>query len=468
MILDKFTFAYLAYVMRLSWFQAAGMLNTKHCKMNQLKMGGSKGSFLMTDEKLWYRLNNVGKLYSFIISPQSTTLFRISATLTSNISPAILQQALKEALRRYPFFQVQLKKGIFWYYFEETTKVPEVMQEVYYPCMGLSMKKRGAFPFRVLYFNRKISLEISHSMTDGSGASLFLKELIMQYLQLKESISFKEETVTNKQLKKENEDAFLNYYDKKVPALPTRSDNPYKLPIEMDKKGLYHITTGIIRIKDLKQQARKFNTNLNSYLLTVYIASILRIQRKKNELSRPIVINVPVDLRNYFSSETMRNFFVSITPSIDPRLGQYHFEEILEEVTLELKRSLSTKRLKQRIKHSVGVEKAFYLRMIPLPLKNMVTPYLYSAFGEKQYTSGLSNLGLFTLPDEIESYVERIECYPPPSSGNKVKCVVISFKNHAFISFGNLSSDRLLEREFFRFLRELGTDVKVETNEEVN
>lgn len=422
----------------------------------------------MKNEKLWYRLNNVGKLYSFIISSRSTTLFRLSATMTTVVNPQLLQQALTATLERFPFFQVQLKKGLFWYYFEETRKVPIVSEEAYYPCMSLSMKRRGTFPFRVLYFNRKISVEISHSMTDGNGVFKFLKELIVQYLRLKESISFKEESVDHEQLKVETEDAFSKHYERNIPALSTHFDDSYKLPIEIDKKGLYHITTGIIEIEELKQKAREHGAPLNLFFIAVYIDVILNIQRKSGDDPKPIVINVPVDLRSFFPSETMRNFFMSITPAIDPRLGEYHFHEILEEIKLELQRFLTAKQLKQRIKHSVGVEKALYLRMIPLPLKNLMAPYIYSAFGEKQYTSGFSNLGIFKVPDEMEPFIERIECYPPPSIGNKVKGAMIGFKNHTYISFGNLSSNRLLEREFFRRLRKLGMHVKVETNEEGN
>lgn len=420
----------------------------------------------MNNKKLWYRLNNVGRLYSFIVSPRSTTLFRLSATMTDRISPYYLQEALQATLVRFPFFQVQLKKGFFWYYFEETEMLPKVMEEAYYPCMGLFMKRRGAFPFRVLYFKRKISIEISHSMTDGSGAARFLKELIAQYLKLKESTSFDKDPVSQKQLEMENEDAFIKYYDKNIPALATHSDAPYKLPLEIDKKGLYHITTGIVKVEDLKQKAKEYHTSLNLFLMAVYITSILTIQQKMEVAPRPVAINVPVDLRSFFPSKTMRNFFVSVTPTIDPRLGGYDFNEILNELELEMQRFLTPKKLKQRIRYSVGVEKALYLRMIPLPLKNIVAPYLYSTFGEKQYTSGLSNLGIFEVPDEMEPFIERIETYPAPSAGNKVKCVVVSFKNHAYISFGNVSSNRMLEREFFQCLRKFGIAIKIETNEE--
>ncbi|TRM10600.1 hypothetical protein FH966_02050 [Lentibacillus cibarius] len=54
-------------------------------------------------------------------------------------------------------------------------------------------------------------------------------------------------------------------------------------------------------------------------------------------------------------------------------------------------------------------------------------------FGEGQYTSGLSNLGVVRMPEEMEEYVKKVECYPPPSIGNKVKGMITSYKDYMFI-----------------------------------
>lgn len=422
----------------------------------------------MGNEKSWYKLDNAGKLYSSIISSRATTLFRLSATLTSQIDPTYLQRALELTLERYPFFKVQLKQGFFWYYFEGIEQMPKVEKEMYYPCISLSIKKRGSFPYRVYYYNNRIALELSHSMTDGTGGLQFLNELIKQYLHLQESIPIEVENISSEQLQMETENAFRKYYDKKIPAPRTRVGSSYKLPLELDKKGYYHIVTGIVSVEALKQKAKEYNVSITIFLTAVYIQCLLKIQEKTSRRKRPIVINVPVNMRAFFPSDTMRNFFVSITPSIDARLGEYDFEEIIQELNIEFSRLLTPKKLKQYIKRSVISEKSLALRLMPSPIKDIVAPSIYSFFGEGQYTSGLSNLGIVQVPSEMEEFIERIECYPPPSIGNKVKVILISYKQHMYISFGNLSRDRVVEREFFRSLRQLGIEVTVETNDEEN
>src|SRR5699024_9133042 len=127
---------------------------------------------------------------------------------------------------------------------------------------------------------------------------------------------------------------------------------------------------------------------------------------------------------------------------------------------------LTPKKLSQYIKQSVIGEKSLALRLMPSTIKDMVAPSIYSFFGEGQYTSCLSNLGLIQMPEEMEDYIERVECYPPPSIGNKLKAMITSYQDHMYISFGNLSRDRMLEREFFRRIRRLGMEVTIETNDE--
>ena len=43
----------------------------------------------------------------------------------------------------------------------------------------------------------------------------------------------------------------------------------------------------------------------------------------------PVRIALPVNLRRFFPSKTLRNFISMVYPSIDPRLGNYTFEEIV-------------------------------------------------------------------------------------------------------------------------------------------
>lgn len=419
----------------------------------------------------WFRLDNAGKLYPSIMSSRVSTLFRLSVTLYEIVDPEILQNALNILMPRFPYFQVNLKSGIFWYYFVHTSKIPLVEEEIFYPCMNMEVKKRGKFPFRVLYYNKRISVEFSHSITDGTGGLIFLKSLIVEYFRLKGI----ETTGTEGFFKynetphiEEYEDAFKKYYNKKIPK-PPKKDRAFKFPFSLEEKGVYHIVTGIIPSKAILSKAKEFNVSLTEFLLALYFQSILEIiysmpSKKRKKLIKPIILNVPVNLRGIYPSKTMRNFFISVTPKIDPRLGIYSFEEIIKYVHYFMKTEIDKRYINQQIKMNVKSELSIILRLFPLPLKNLVLPIAYNIVAESRYTSGLSNMGKITMPKEIEEYIDRFDLYPPPSQGNIIKVAVISYRDKLNITFGKLTNSNDVERIFFRKIRKMNIPVKIETN----
>lgn len=177
-----------------------------------------------------------------------------------------------------------------------------------------------------------------------------------------------------------------------------------------------------------------------------------------------IVINLPVDLRRIFPSTTMRNFFVSLTPSIDLRLGHYELDEIIEYLNGYMKLHINRKHLCRHISRNVMNERKLLIRLLPLALKNLMMPMLYIWFGERGYTSSISNLGPVVLPEEIEPYVEAVEFFPAPSEVNKIKMCISAYGDSIFMSFGRTTERTDIEKNFFRRLIKMGVPVKLETN----
>ncbi len=419
--------------------------------------------------KDWFRLDNAAKIYPSITSTRVSTVFRISATLYKKVEPNILQEALDSIIERFPYYKVNLKRGIFWYYFDYTIKKPEIKKETYYPCMFMFFKRKNRYPFRVLYYKKRISIEISHIITDGTGATTFLKSLLAEYFRL---LGFEVErcedifTADQEVDQEEMEDAFHKYYDKKIPN-PPRLKKAFHFPFKFNKKGEYNIITGIISSKALLSTSKKYHATLTQFLLAVYIDSIQEfIKTYDLKRYRPIVLNVPVNLRKIYPSKTMRNFFISITPEIDFRLGDYSLEEIIKLVQNYMQRMLNRKYLNQYIHRNVKNEKTVLLRLVPLGIKNIFMPIIYNRFGERNYTSSISNIGKITMPKPIDEQIERFEFYPPPSEGNIIKIGMASYKDNVYISFGSLTKTTEIEKLFFRRIRKMGIDVKIETNRE--
>ena len=81
----------------------------------------------------WRRLDNTGKLFAMVTGEDLSNVFRVSAVLAEEVDGARLQEALKQTLPEFQVFQVKLRRGFFWNYFESNTREPEVELETPYP-----------------------------------------------------------------------------------------------------------------------------------------------------------------------------------------------------------------------------------------------------------------------------------------------------------------------------------------------
>lgn len=415
----------------------------------------------------WYRLDNAAKLYPAITSTQITTVFRLSATLFNTVDPMILKKALGKMSKRLPYFLVNLKRGLFWYYFEKTDFVPLPEEETFFPCMFLEYKTGPSLPFRVLYYKKKISLEISHSITDGTGAITLLKSLIAEYfvqsgidIGAHKGIVQADTIIENEEF----EDSFHTYYRKDMPQAPALA-KAYRLKFPPVPKGEYIITTGIVAVDGIIELSKENNCTVTEFFIALYYDTLQDYMKNYNgKKFLPVVIHIPVNLRRLFPSKTMRNFFAGITPSIDFRLGDYSFDEIVSIIRNYMKMAITEKNLSQQICYNVKQEKTFWIRLVPLWLKKHVLKIVYRQYEEKRITSSLSNLGDISMPKEVEQLIERFEFYPTPSSGIIKKIGMLSYMGKMYISFGSLTYDKTIEKLFFRKLRKSGLAVKIESN----
>ncbi|MCP3921627.1 MAG: hypothetical protein GY714_03485 [Desulfobacterales bacterium] len=418
-------------------------------------------------KKNWYRLDNTAKLYPAITSTQATSVFRLSATLKKMVEPSLLKKALVRISKRFPLFTVRLKRGFFWYYYEKTDIDPVPEEEKFFPCMFLEYKKEGFLPFRVLYYKRKISLEISHSITDGTGAITFLKSLIVEYFAQKGVPCDLFQGIVRPEMPIEDcesEDSFQHYYKKGLPDPPPLA-KAYKLNYKSIPMGEYLITTGIVDVKNILAASKEYTCTVTQYFIAHYFDTLQDLFRLNSDYKQlPVVINIPVNLRNIFPSKTMRNFFAGISPAIDFRLGHYSFAELILIAQNYMKTAITEKKLAQQISYNVQQEKPLWIRVVPLWLKKQIVKIVYRNYGENRMTTSLSNLGDVVMPGEIEDQIDRFEFYPPPSDGTMKKVSMLSYRGKMYISFGSLTNDKTVEKLFFRKLRKAGFAVKIESN----
>jgi len=133
----------------------------------------------------WMPLDNAAKIYPAARRQNWSNVFRLSSTLTEDVDREVLQSALDVTGRRFPSIAVRLRRGVFWYYLQQLSKMPQIREESCYPLTRMSKAETRKCAFRVIVYKRRIAIEIFHSLTDGTGAMIFLKSLVAEYLQQK-------------------------------------------------------------------------------------------------------------------------------------------------------------------------------------------------------------------------------------------------------------------------------------------
>ncbi|MBQ3085589.1 MAG: alpha/beta hydrolase fold domain-containing protein [Clostridia bacterium] len=426
---------------------------------------------MVRENKLrWMRLDNAAKIYPAARRQNWSNVFRLSATLKEEVDPAVLQSALDCTARRFPSIAVRLRRGFFWYYLQQLAEVPPVREESSYPLTRMSKEETRKCAFRVLYYKRRIAVEIFHSLTDGTGALIFLKSLVAEYLQQKHGVHIPAENGVLGRLEEpseaELEDSFQKYSGPM--AASRRENNAWRVLGTPEADGFLHLTCFELSVRELLDQAHAHGVSLTVFLCAVMMQALQTMQREKvpnRRRRKAIKVLLPVNLRNLYESRSMRNFALYTTPEILPRLGEYSFEEICKVIRCCMETEITPKQMSMKIAANVNSERLMAVRVMPLFVKNIVMKAVFDTVGERKSCLTLSNLGVARLPKEMEPFVERMDFILGVQATAPYNCGVISCGDTVYINFIRNIRESELEYHFFRALQAFGLSVRVQSNE---
>ena len=416
-------------------------------------------------DKEWFRLDNAAKIYPAARNTRWNNVFRMSCVLKEEVKPDILQQALEDVIDRFPSFRVTLKKGFFWYYFQFVTAKPKIQEEKNYPCTMMRLKGNG-YIFRVLYFSHRISLEVFHSITDGTGNITFLKTLVARYCELcgahiadyGDVLHYDDDPTLE-----EVEDSFKRYVDKSKGTISRTEPTAYQIKGQKEKRGVLDITQGSMPFEQLHKVAKSYGCTINTYLASVAAYVLLRRQLYENKSKKkPVKIQIPINLRKIFPSVTMRNFAGFFNTSIPPE--EQTFEEICKSMTSQIKDYVTPEYCQKFINSNVSIEQVPLIRVAPRFLKTFFMNMSFYAVGEKLMSVCLSNVGNVVMPPELNEYIDRFEFIIGPQKYIDHAMTAITYNGTSLVTFSRTIKNPILERDFFKVLVEHGIDVTINTN----
>ncbi len=419
----------------------------------------------------WSRLDTAGNLYPAIESLNFPGVYRLVITLKTEIDKELLQKALNTVIKRFPTFSVKLKHGLFWYYFEPNPKYPKLLPDTNYPCRRINTRKSNDYLFQVLFKEKTIAVEVFHALTDGGGSIIFLKTLVAEYLKLS-GIPIPSESgvfdCSSEPSAEESENSFLRYYKGKLKR-PMKESSVFHPTGTYLPHYVYKVISGKLPMNQVLEKAREQGVSLTEYITAVIIYSLYQLQEKQHGLHRrkAIRLSVPVNLRSYYPSKTLRNFSLFVKPGINPDLGNYTFEEVLHQIHHAIRYELSEKYISAALSAHVSLEKNPVVRVVPLFIKNIAISIVFRNFGENKFSGTMSNLGRFEIPESMEKHIEQFYFVIGPNKINPVNCSAVSFKSYLNLTFGRSIHETELEHAVFTHFIKAGIPVTISTETEM-
>lgn len=411
----------------------------------------------------WSRLDNAAKIFPPVSGKDDTKVFRFSCELFEEVDEGLLQRALDRTLEDFPGFGYVLKRGMFWYYLEENAAQPPVRLEDAPPCGILYRDSRSPL-FEVTYFGPRVNLEVYHALTDGTGAVQFLKTLVCYYLTLRHADSLKGLILSSDfdaSAAQRMNDSFAQHYTGNAdhrPPVP-KAGPMHRLRGARTPERRLKIIEGVVPADRVLECARARGVSLTA-LLTAALMCAIHEDMTARERKRLVGVSIPINLRKYFNSQSVRNFFSVINVAHDFSAGPTDLDGVALAVKDYLARELTPEYLQARLDRLGELENRMVARIVPLPVKNLILRFFYRR-SEKAYTTTLSNIGPIEMPEALRPHIKMFDVC---NSTRDLQVCLCSFGNILTISFTAQLVGTDIQRRFFRTLTGMGIPVEIIAN----
>lgn len=440
------------------------------------------------ESKNWIRLDNASNIFLAAQNEIDTKVFRMTIEFTETIEPTLLQHALNNIYEEYPLFHNVLRRGVFWYYLEESDVNPRVQQEEDTPMTAIYETGQKNFLFRVLYNKNRVHLEVFHALTDGTGALWFFEDLLTEYVRLRYETQDEGLYSITKREKADLEDSFKRYFiEKKDKRQFNRLVDPFiKLykeqtapkkvvlyPFEQSTDKNVHQIKGTLTpdnrprivnaqfdVKDTLQLAREMKVSLTIYLTAIYVLSVYQTSQSQKDQTT-ISVSIPINLRQFFPSATVRNFFSTTTVEYTFKKNKEpSLKDICQKLNQQFKTQLEKNAIEERLKRYVEFEKNPFARVVLRPVKDFILKMI-NKLNNRKITVAMSNLGSLNLPDQMSKHVK--DFYFTTSVIRPQFCM-ISYKDKLNVTFCSPFVETETYQYFINYLTDQGLEASVDVN----
>ncbi len=418
------------------------------------------GGFYARPSVMWFPLDDAAKIYPISMDHGSQQVFRISIYFKEDVIPELLQMALTFTIKRFASFATTLKKGFFWHYLDTVKKRFPIEEEHNLPCQPIKVSSSGSQSFRLMYHQNRVSAEFFHVLTDGTGAMTFFKSLTAEYLRLCGTTAPLGDIwdVNDTPTREEFENAFV-----KVEKAKTSSGFVDKPAAQMNGRMTRRKPCRILHFKmdadKLRAVAKSYGATVTAYLL---MQMFYACSASTDELTGDINIQLPINMRKFYPSKTVRNFsmYCGIRIPIE-KIGDK--EALLAEINAQLLQKAEKEKMREMITAAVNIVSS--IRVIPLAIKQPIAKMIYGILGEKIYTTTFSNLGVVNFPEEFMEHIDSMDFCLGAQVTNRLACTAITCAGKLTFSISKMTLDPAFEEKMHQLLLADGIEIMVEGSE---
>lgn len=463
--------------------------------------------------RVWVRLDNASNIFLAARTDADSKVFRLSAELDQEVDPRLLQDALDAAYDRYRLYHAVLRRGVFWYYLQDSGLRPLVTAEELPTCAPIYQQDRRHLLFRVSHHRQRIILEVFHALSDGTGALWFLSDLVTSYVKLRypepqrpsedapgiadspndlvrADAGAKHGSDAASPTHELAADSFAHYFRRRrrgravvsefsrvavsavlavagnqlSPSPAAGNDRPPRPP----RKKVHRVSgtrtpdnrTRVVEltmpVTDVLTLARAEGVALTMYLTALFFEAVRRSSGRLGK-TRTLAASVPVNLRQFFPSTSARNFFATIRVEHTYGEGADDLGSVCRHLERQFRPRATPEALEEKLRRFIRFERTPVLRIVPRPLKDVILK-LVNWDSNRGLTIAVSNLGRVSLSEPADSRVGRMLFHV---SAARPQLSAISHAGLLTLSFTSPFTQTDHVKEFARLLAANGIDMTV-------
>lgn len=243
-----------------------------------------------------------------VIAAFDTGLPLFSFRLKDDIDVNILKEAVCDALKLHPLYKSKLvfENGLYHYAFNELE--PIIFHTKWSDKIEYGVASNNFYPWLVMYDKDEIHFTAAHSLSDGGGASRFMKSFLILYLK-KRGVTFPENIdITIEDAERTFELSSEKHIDPNNKALSVPKekevlDTPTELyETDISKVSEYNVTVDVADIKAAASASETTSFAVLASMLAIAYEKMLAVNEGV------IKVEVPFDLRRFWNSVTDHNF----------------------------------------------------------------------------------------------------------------------------------------------------------------